>query len=234
MKLWLYLCAVSVCWGSSIGPPPARCEAGTLADYISLGSAGCSQRALSSIDVIFSDFGFSARGPLTAGDLFITPASADFETSLAVSADFSASRGRSISYVMFYTVDPPPIIHGSRLDMETLTPKNGGKARITMEICRGSAFKNPAETNRCDGALFTLRTFYDSSTSPDSFDLSDAVDFLPVDVIGVRITVRLDAGTGTSDISGFSTRTYLTVPEPDTAFLSVLGLGAVGLLRRRR
>lgn len=219
----------SSCVAVPVIAPPA-CIAAPLSAYIGLGAAGCSVSTVPT-DVKVADFGFSGTGPLTQADILVNPVPLASSAGLRFAAAFAAPNGTSAEYLTFYTIDPPPIIHGFESEMETFTPKNGGKASITTELCLGAAFDDPAVSNACSGTLATLFVFFDSSTGSPAFQLKDKVSFGATNLIGVRSLIVLDAAQGTSDI-GASTSTGFLLPEPGSALLVMAGLALVFLRRR--
>lgn len=217
------------CFGIPIGAPP-DCVLGALKEYIALGSKGCTLSSTPTA-VRVSDFGFVTGGLLDESQIQVTPSAPRSSGSLRFSADFLAPTGKTFDYLTFFTIDPPPIIHGFETEMETFTPKDGGKASVTTELCVGAAFSNPARDNSCKGTLLKLFVFYDSSGTVPLFQLRDRVNFDKASIVGVRSLLSLDAQVGTSDIRAY-TNTSFILPEPRTAFLVLAGLGLL-LLRRR-
>ena len=230
-----YICAVvlfaSSCYAVPVVVPPA-CVPASLNTYIGSAGTGCSQ-STALAELQFSDFGFVRDGPLTPGHVRVTPTPTASVGGLKFTADFSAPTGETFTYLTFFTIDPPPIIHGFEDDLFTRTPKNGGKASVLTELCIGAAFTNPGVDNSCSGTLATLFVFFDSSAPVPSFQLTDRVKFTAaVDVIGVRNTITLDANVGTSNIAGFG-NTAVVIPEAGTFGFVLAGVGLLVLRRRR-
>ncbi|MCC7156603.1 MAG: PEP-CTERM sorting domain-containing protein [Bryobacterales bacterium] len=223
------LLLASTCLGVPIVAPPG-CALGSLKDYIALGSKGCTLSPTPTAMKV-SDFGFVTAGPLDESQIHVTPSAPRSSGSLRFSADFLAPTGKTFDYLTFFTIDPPPIIHGFETDMETFTPKNGGKASVTTELCIGAAFSNPAKDNSCKGTLLKLFVFYDSSGTIPIFQLKDRVNFDAAGIVGVRSLLSLDAKVGTSDIGAYANTSFV-LPEPSTAILVLAGLGLLFLRRR--
>jgi hypothetical protein len=210
-------------------PPP--CKAGSLANFITLGNTGCSFPSAEPVAAFNYGFAAGGGGPLKSSDIFIDPSAGESEARQDFSANFAAGPGDHFTYLIVYEIDPrPPVIQGMALRLNTFTPKNGGTATVTTELCVGAAFSSPLLNNSCKGTLLTLTTFFDSSTVVPTFDLFDSVRFASVSDLGVRNTVVLDGGAkGSSTIAGFSNGVIL--PEPSTF---VAGAGLLLLLIRSR
>lgn len=218
----------TLCWASPVVPPPA-CVTDSLKAYIALGANGCSEFPIPA-PLRFADFQFAQKGPLDSSQIKVIPSNSGFSGGLSFLGGFAASTAESAAYLIAFTLDPPPIIHGFESDLFTLTPKSGGRAIVITELCVGAAFSAPLLNNSCKGTLETLKVFYDSSTPVPTVQLVDRVKFDYTAVLGVRNTVLLEGGLGTSDIAGFGNTSF--IPEPST--LSLLAAGIALLLFRRR
>lgn len=227
---WKLLIAVSIAEG--VLAPVMRgnaCTVGSLSSYIALGSPGCTVAGLS-----FMDFGFSTISstgsptPVTAGAITITPTIVNQKVGLTYSSSgFDVSSGHAIQYLLAYTIDDPPIIHGYELDMFTDPPTFPGLVQIDSRECLGSAFSGSS----CSGST-ALNTVSDNGMSATHQNIEF---FSPVVTVGERTTITLDATSGGA--ASFTRFDELaTVPEPSTLPLmagSVLFLLTGSLLLRR-
>jgi hypothetical protein len=198
----------------------ALCTADTLANYIALGSGGCNVGALTFMDFAFSTVS-SSGGPIavTAADITVTPVIAGNRAGLNyASAGFSVTAGQSIQYLLAYTIDDPPIIHGFELEMFTNSPVFPGLAQIDSVECVGAAFVGMV----CGGTT-TLNSVFDNGVSVSHKDVKF---FAGTVIVGDRTTITLDAtGGGSANFASFNG--LAIVPEPGPFWLTA---GSVLLL----
>jgi hypothetical protein len=216
----------SAAYASTI-TPVAPCLPGTLANYIALGATGCS---VGPTTLVFSDFSFglvSASGgavPIGAADIAVTPVISAQKFGLNyASSGFKVTAGQFIQYLLSYTIDDPPIIHGFELDMFD-PPTPPGMASITNVGCLGAAFSG----STCPTSTITQMVSDNGITA----SLTDIKTFGPVTILGDRSTITLDAHLGgTADITSFTE--LAIIPEPATAWCAGAGLLLLFSVRRR-
>ncbi len=207
-------------------PPPA-CVTTTLDNYLALGAGGCS------IDEIgFSNFNFSVLSagggadPIPASAILVTPTLNGENGSLTFSsAGFSVTGSQFVTYLLGYSIDPHPIIRGFDDELDVDGPTFPGSASVTTDLCLLATFTG----DLClpPGVPASLNVFDNGVTA----QLSDAVGFTPLAVIGVRNTIDLHANGANADFTSL-TNSAVEVPEPAAWLLVSSGL--LGLLVRRR
>lgn len=170
-----------------------------------------------------------------AADIMLTPPAVVTEafgfssSNFAVFYNDAKGVGNTAIYKVSYTIDPfPPIIPGFDVEMDTFTPKGGGKATITTDICVHQDAPGCYETK-------TFDVVYDSGVNGE-IKLKNSVLFTPTNWIDVSHTIKLEAliPGSSSQISGLKSEVVGVVPEPGTIALGAIGLGLLALLRLRR
>src|ERR1700730_16907016 len=133
---------LALLWSAPIFATP--CPTASLFVYEGFGAGGCTVGRFT-----FHDFGFilgapSIGGPtaLTATDINVSPVTTPVQYGLNyASAGFSVATGQKITYLLTYTIDPPPpIIWGFELSFDADPPIFPGIASITSLECPGFAF----------------------------------------------------------------------------------------------
>ncbi len=208
------------------------CPTASLAEYISLDSAG----GCLSNDLTF--FRFSYATPVSTGgapvaaasDVLVTP----LNSSIGIGFSFSSSyfmlnnptTVESATYGIGYSVDPPPIIVGEGLSLD---PPYGA-VNVVQNLCQ-----NDVVSNGCAyGIPVTQRV---TPTSPTSFVYFPS----PVPFVDVQTMFTLSASPGNpAGFDALQTGSLLTVPtaapEPASAALSGLAvmIATAGLYFRRK
>jgi hypothetical protein len=208
--------------------PVAPCVPGTLTSYIALASTGCS---VGPTTLVFRDFSLSlvsASGgalPVGPASIIVSPIISGQKFGLNyASAGFNVTPGQFIQYLLSYTIDDPPIIHGFEMNMFD-PPTPPGMSSITSVECFGAAFIGSI----CPTSTIT-QMVSDNGITPS---LTDVQLFAPFSIVGDRSTITLDAHLGgTADIISF-TQLAIVVPEPATAWFAGAGLVLLFTVRRR-
>ena len=224
MKKTLLLVGVLVAT-SSMGWA-GTCSSGTLADYIALGTAGCTIG-----DKTFSDFGYSKAGtfPIPAADIGVTPCPSANCTHSGIPAGeegflFSASwqvvAGQTLDSTIGYTVTSTSLIVDAFLSAAGLGPTNPS----------ASGFVSIAET------LSNTTNALGVGTPNTGLGSTDSLTFPGVKSLDVIKDIALTGATSGARVSvvanAFSQMPK--VPEPASMLLFGSGLLALGGYVRRR
>jgi len=131
----LCLCAPTAFAGriDSVAP---LCAGGSLASYVSMGSAGCSAG-----DLTYFNFFFLAlpdHDPVSpdtliasAANITVTPPNLSGGGVNFYSPNFVVGAGDEISYLISYSIDPPPdILPGFDLEMDANSPYTQARRRL--------------------------------------------------------------------------------------------------------
>ncbi|HEX3682819.1 MAG TPA: hypothetical protein VHU83_09770 [Bryobacteraceae bacterium] len=214
------MCSCLMC--STVVASPLPCVTGTLAGYIALGSTGCTVGPA----LIFNNFSFAVLSS-SGGAVALTPPAIAVDPQIGPGAEyglnyassgFSVSAGQSIQYLLSYTIDPPPIIRGFKLNLFTDPPVFPGFAEISSTECLGAAFSGSS----CSGVPLVQDVFSNGVVS----SLQSVQAFSPVGILGDRTTITLNAASGGS--SSFTSFTESTIsPEPRSALLLAAALAAL-------
>ena len=203
------------------------CVPGTLTSYIAL-QPGCQIGPI----LNFEGFGFSvasSAGGAVAGstdNIFVTPKITP-GSAFGVDMDFtgfSVTSGQSISYLLTYTIDEPPIIRGYTTNLSD-PPTPPAFTLVVTELCLGAPFDGATCPNPAIVQVL--------SDSQGRSVLQASNTFSPVGVLGVRTTITLDASQGGfADILGYGGSAV--VPEPASAAITGAGLLLLASFLRRR
>ena len=228
LKSWAATLSFLMCSTAVASASPCATE--TLADYIALGSAGCTVGP----KLLFDNFSFvvldSSGGAMavTPNQITVTPEvtpGSPYGLNYA-STGFKVTAGQSIQYLLSYTIsDPPPIIRGFYLHLFTDPPIFPGLVDISSKECLGAAFSS----GMCSGTPLTQDVFTNGHIS----SLTSFRTFSQIDVLGDETTITLDASKGgTASFTSFTESGV--VPEPRSALLVGAGLATVLIAITRR
>lgn len=222
---------------------------GTVADYVALGSVGCTID-----DKIFSNFNYrtSTAGTgiaISAGGVSVTPLNDSGNPGLTFTAPWSAAAtsvtdAATLSFIFFdvRTTSGAALIENASVKAD-FTADFTGTGSFSDNAEAAGCF-NASSTTNCSGksGTFFIRTTNNSGvlTNPSG----DTAIFTPVALVGVN-SVSIDAiallGAGNSATVTSATYRFsevsTPVPEPATAVLlgtGLLGLVSPRLLRHRR
>jgi hypothetical protein len=207
------------------------CPTAALSVYEGFGATGCTVGLFT-----FHDFNFILGAPsigspvaLTAVDINVSPVTTPTEFGLNyASGGFSVATGQKITYLLTYTIDPPPpIIWGFDLSFDADPPVFPGIATITSLECPGAPFTGPT----CPSPTVT-NTVSDNGTSASH--LHTDIQQIPgaTNILGDRTTIVLDATAGGSAEFLNFTESVVT-PEPGTLVLTALASALLWNRRRR-
>jgi hypothetical protein len=202
---------------------PLDCGAGTLNDYLNLGSDGC--RAGSVVLSQFDNPGVFFPGTeINPGDVRIIPLTDPGQSGLQFIYDQTAASSQILQSVVAFVVTPldsTPFTYSTLAISGAATSGDGVVVGIAdlcpgTDLCLNPAVSNIVASSAIDSTLFSR------------------VDFGPWNSLAVRHDIVIDAGlNGTATLHDASIR-FGQVPEPSTFMLALAGLGATAAARRLR
>jgi hypothetical protein len=237
--------AIALALATPFTAAAASCLTASLADYILLGSGGCTAGGAT-----FSDFAagppisVSAPAVIDPADIVVDPFTLGVEFGVNASVGANQAAGTLIHYV----VSGPPIT-GNALSMTgasadpPLDPfTTGGLVLAIEQKCIGTAFGGT--TDPSDPSFDPFTTL---ASCPSLIDLLVAADalgtdppagatFAPSSFFDVFVEITLDGGTGGSASLDGTVRTSFqsVVPEPSSLLLTAAGLAGMIVRRRAR
>ncbi len=188
---------------------PMQCPGATLQTYIT-GGFSCTEDGGV---VTIKQFSFTQPvGGLNASQINVVPVDVPGQIGFQFLGTFVANQGQKFTYSLSFFIDPPPIIHGERLDLDPT-----GAVTLNTVLCSNSIVPCAAGN--------TITTLVVTTQSPiASAPLAD------LNVLGVQDTFTLDGTNGQATSGGFDNITTIT-PEPAAILLTASGL--LGLLAFR-
>lgn len=209
--------------------PVLPCVPGTLVDYFSMDSEGCSIG-----DKQFFDFfewviphGASLIDPAT---VTVLPSGTLSGASLEFQVNQSAAAGQFLDISFIYSVRVPATgaaIDGLKLRMTGALAAGDGTATVIKDSCFSDFFF----PDFCDAAsappLITIATDFFTETG-------QATRFAPQFVMGIFEDIGIDGGSVGFAALGSAVNEFANVPEPASWLLVSAGLAVVWRLGRRR
>jgi hypothetical protein len=194
------------------------CTNGTLADYIALGSGGCTIGAdtISNFQVASGITGATAISP---SDISISGSSSGLNLSLTISVDQTAGANTQLEALFSYQISGGSFI-GDSSTLSGASETGDGAVTDIENICAGGTFAPGMPTGCTDFAA--------SLTTLDGVQNLNATDFPAHTFFDVFTDLTLDGGLSGSASGATVTDTYSGVPEPFTSSLTGLGL-ALGI-----
>ena len=248
----LFLLGAFSAFGTSVGV--GQCPSGqSLSFYVTtytLHGDGCTVGDWTYSNFTYQLISFPSAANLAPGTLkaqaadimltppaFVTQAFGFSSDNFQVFYNEAKKVGNTAIYKIGYTIDPyPPIIPGFEVDMDTFTPKGGGKATITTSLCIHQGTPACAENKSFD-------VVYDSGID-GKIITSNFAGFTPTNWLDVVHEINLEAlmSGASSEITGLKSKVVQgdgtpfppPVPEPGGLILAGIGLASLGLLRLRR
>lgn len=236
LPFWRTLCSSAIAWLVVTAPfaatpaHAATCVTTDLASYVSLGGTGCTIGLFTAKDFGFDNSVFGGGySPFAASAVTVTPLVTLVGLQFNFSAPFSVTGTEFGTYVMSYTLDPPPILTGMEDDLLTNTPVAPGIATITTSLCVGAAFTPPPLGTTCAGTPASVSVFHAGTT----FNTTATVLFAPTNLLGVRHVIDLKANGASASFTSFN-GTAVTVPEPSTVWCGAVLLSLAAWRAKRR
>jgi hypothetical protein len=197
--------------------PLADCAAGTLADYVGLGAAGCRLGGYHVFDFLEGDLSFGTA-PLALTDVMVTPLAGPSRSALTFSVRTSVLDA-ALESSIFYSIAGP--LSGASLKLAGSSALGTGVALATNEICPGAPFA---------GGMCPTGTEALIALVADGFSALHASAKLGVALAGIRQSLIADAGPDGAATFGAATATFAT-PEPSSLVLTAFALAALARIR---
>lgn len=201
----------------------STCTNGTLADYIALGSGGCTI----GVDTI-SNFqvasGIAGATPISPFDISISASGSGLNLSLTVSVDQTAAANSELEALFSYQLSGGSFV-GESSTLSGASETGDGAVTDIENVCAGGMFA-PGMPTGCTGMSATLTTL-------DGVQNQNSTNFPARTFFDVFTDLTLDGGLSGSASGATVTNTYSGVPEPFTSSLTILGL-ALGLAAKLR
>jgi hypothetical protein len=217
-----YLLAFGLLLTMSVPSQAAPCLPGSLADYVALGSGGCTLGQATVADFTASVLALGAQAILPE-DVTVTPVGRGFDFGVSQIAGASEIFDILIRFSISALMSNLNV-----LSMNGASASGDGVVVAVGDTCAGGTFAGANPAAPCSGTAATAIALQDAigliSPGTAAFPSSSFFD--------VFVQLTIDGGlAGTAALDG-SVRTVF-VPEPSTLLVMAVGLGAV-LARRRK
>lgn len=218
---WLFalaLCGVELQAGA--------CLPGSLDDYFSLGSTGCSVGALQ-----FADFspvpGISFATAIDPSDVQVTPIGGFYNPSLMFTFNSSAALGDLLESIFRFSV--MGAVTGASIRLESPSATGDGAVTGILDVCAGGSFSGDQPIG-CSGSPSNAIAFFIAG----DHQLFANTGFPANGFADVFADLTIDAGpSGTASLAS-ATIGFVAVPEASTFAATILGLSLLFYLRRLR
>jgi hypothetical protein len=212
MKRLFYLTAVIL--ASVLCCSASTCTSGTLADYIALGSGGCTigPDTISNFQVAS---GTAGATPITPADVSISASGSGLNLSLTVSVDQTAGAGKQLEALFSYQLSGASFTGESSI-LSGASETGDGAVTDLENICAGGMFASGMPAG-CTGVPESLVTL-------DGVQNQNSADFPAHSFFDVFVDLTLDGGLSGSASGATVKDTYSGVPEPFSFSLAILGL----------
>jgi hypothetical protein len=206
------------------------CVPGTLFVYDNLPPAGCTVGNLTAFNFSFSVLSnVGVATPLNDTQITVTPTFGGPGGQLGqlnfASAGFSVGVNQSIQYLIAFTWDPHDDIQSMDDIMDPPFATNG-LAKVTTLGCMGAAFVG----STCSTSTAMVMVFDDHGTT----QFNNSTLITPSQILGIRNTITLQAGSGPGSGAGFdSFGSETRVPEPGTWWCCAAALTLLAARLRR-
>jgi hypothetical protein len=190
------------------------CTSGSLASYISLGSAGCTIGTNTLYD-FQTVSGTAGATEISTQDITISPLGGNYNPGLTASVSQSASANNESETIFTYRIAGSTYV-GDSITLGGSSETGDGGVTDVQNFCAGGTFGVDGLTG-CTGSPGSLLTL-------DGTQNKDSTGFGPVGLVSVTDDFTLDGGLAGSASGGEFTDRFAAVPEPLTYWLTALGL----------
>jgi hypothetical protein len=199
----------------------AACTGGTLANYLALGSSGCTigGDTLSNFQILEGITGATA---IAAGDIAINTNGGSYNPTLMFTTNQTANAGGLLEAIFTYKISGPSY-NSSAISLAKSSETGDGGVTEIENFCAGGSF-GPDGVDGCTGSSGSLLTL-------DGIQNQDQSTFSPAFFLQVTDDFTLDGGTAGSATGGVFTNSFTATPEPASLSLGALGLAFAAAFR---
>ena len=224
MKLLFLTTVILLCGASAFAGP---CLPGTLQNYITLSSAGCT-----SGNALFKDFqiasGASFATPIAPSLIAVSPGGLPDMPSLRFTLGKSAAAGDVFESFFHFDVSAPSLLNAAVI-LDNPSASGDGAVTASLDICPAASFSGGAPLG-CPATPATLIALKTATFSTPS----DSKDFVATSFFDVFVDLTIDGGLSGSATMDSATVQVTVTPEPASALLINIGCGVLALARLRR
>ena len=209
------LLAITILSAVRLSSAAVACANETLADYIMLGSSGCTVAGNT-----FANFAVAAGSTgatvISPSAILLSPSGGPFDPSLKTSLSATASAGNILEAAFTFTISGN-LYTSSSVALSNSSETGDGAVSGLQDFCAGTAFASDGSCPGTPGSLLTL----------DGVQNEDAATFSPVTLLDVTNDFTVDGGLAGTASAGDLTDRFTAAPEPATLLFTATGLALV-------